>query len=211
MNMKKIVALILAVTLLAASVCAVADGAWSVRTSVSAMSIDRNARRAFSEAMEGYAGYAVRPLALLGTQVVAGVNYCFLGYGTAATSRPAGSLCKVYVYAGPDGRAELAGIREIPLKGAPASGWEISQSRRALKVEAAAKAALRQATEEMTGATYKPLLVLARAGSGQQGYALLCRRRMTDRRGSAGLSIVTLRRTGGRYAVRRAEALKVEK
>ena len=51
---KKIVALILTISLLATSVCAVADGGWSVKTTVSAMSIDKQARRALTKAMKEY-------------------------------------------------------------------------------------------------------------------------------------------------------------
>ena len=132
---KKIVALILTISLLATSVCAVADGGWSVKTTVSAMSIDKQARHALTKAMKEYTGYVLKPLALLGTQVVAGTNYCFLCYGSTVTQSPTHSLCKAYVYEGLDGKARITGIEEIALKGAPSSGWKLSNSKTAVKVE----------------------------------------------------------------------------
>ncbi len=209
MYIKRIIALILALSLLTTGVCAVADGGWSVKTSASAMAIDKQAKRALTKAIKDYAGYTLKPLALLGTQVVAGTNYCFLCYGQTVAQKPVRSLCKAYVYKDLKGKAKITGITEISMKGAPSSGWKISSSRKALKVEKRVKSALRQATAGLAGASYKPLLVLGRAKGKQEGYCLLCRYKRSDRRGSAGLGIVTLRKIKGKYAIRRIEELIV--
>lgn len=209
MYIKRIIALILALSLLTTGVCAVADGGWSVKTSASALTIDKQAKRALTKAMKEYTGYELKPLALLGTQMVAGMNYCFLCYGNTVTQKPVHSLCKAYVYEDLNGKAEITGIKEIPLKGAPSSGWKLSRSKKALKVKKRAISALRQATAGMSGATYKPLLVFGRAKSEQDGYCLLCRCKKSDRHGSTGLSIVILRKTKGKYAIRRIEELTV--
>ena len=206
---KKIVALILTISLLATSVCAVADGGWSVKTTVSAMSIDKQASRALTKAMKEYTGYVLKPLALLGTQVVAGTNYCFLCYGSTVTQSPTHSLCKAYVYEGLDGKARITGIEEIALKGAPSSGWKLSNSKTAVKVEKRAVSALKQATTKLVGAKYKPLLVLGRARNNKDGYCLLCSCKKSDKGGSTGLCIVILRKTKGKYVLRRVDDLIV--
>ena len=206
---KRIISLILVISLLAASVCAVADGGWSVKTTVSTMSIDKQARRALTKAMKQFTGYELKPLALLGTQVVAGTNYCFLCYGSTVTQRPSHSLCKAYVYESLDGKAKITGIEEIKLKDAPCTGWKLSRSKTALKVEKRARSALRQATADLVGATYRPLFVLGRAKDNKDGYCLLCSCKKSDRGGSTGLGIVVLRKTKGKYVIRRIDDLTV--
>ena len=206
---KRIVALILAIALLTTGVYALADGEWSVRTSVKGISNDKQARQALKKALKEYVGYDIKPLGLLGTQVVAGTNYCMLCYGSTITPKPAHALCKVYVYEDLDGKAEITGIEEIKLKNAPSCGWTLSNSKGKLKVENRVISSLRQATAKWVGATYKPLLVLGRARDGKDGYGLLCSRKVSDKGGSTGLCIVILRKTKGKYAIRRIDELTV--
>ena len=209
MVIRRIVALILAISLLATGVCAVADGDWSVKTSVREIANDRQARKALKDALKEYVGYYIKPLGLLGTQVAAGTNYCMLCYGSTVTRKPNRALCKVYVYEGLDGKAEITGIEEIKLKNAPSCGWTLSNSKGKLKVEKRVISALRQATAKLVGAAYNPLLVLGRAKNSKDGYGLLCSRKMSDKGGSTGLCIVILRKTKGKYAIRRIDDLTV--
>lgn len=44
--------------------------------------LSKGARKVFKKGAEKYVGYDLRPVALLGTQVVAGKNFKFLCYGT---------------------------------------------------------------------------------------------------------------------------------
>ena len=131
---KRIVAMILAIALLATGVWALADGEWTVRTSVKGISNDKQAKHALKNALKEYVGYDIKPLGLLGTQVVAGTNYCILCYGSTVTAKPAHALCKVYVYEALDGKAEITKIEEIKLKNAPSGGWKLSNSKGKLKV-----------------------------------------------------------------------------
>ena len=206
---KRIVALILAIALLATGVYAFADGEWSVRTSVKGISNDKQARQALKKALKEYVGYDIKPLGLLGTQVVAGTNYCLLCYGSTVTAKPAHALCKVYVHEALDGKAEITKIEEIKLKNAPSGGWKLSNSKGKLKVGKSVASTLRQATAKLVGATYSPLLVLGKARNNKDGYCLLCSGRKSDKSGSTGLCIVVLRKTKGKYVVRRIDDLAV--
>ena len=206
---KRIVAMILAIALLATGVWALADGEWTVRTSVKGISNDKQAKHALKNALKEYVGYDIKPLGLLGTQVVAGTNYCILCYGSTVTAKPAHALCKVYVYEALDGKAEITKIEEIKLKNAPSGGWKLSNSKGKLKVGKNVASTLKQATTKLVGATYKPLLLLGRARNNKDGYCLLCSGKKSDKGGSTGLCIVVLRKTKGKYAVRRIDDLTV--
>ena len=70
---------------------------------------------AFDKAQQGYAGVGFTPIALLGTQVVAGTNYKFLCDGTAAVQNPAAELYVVTVYEDPSGNAEISSAEAFDL------------------------------------------------------------------------------------------------
>ena len=105
--------------------------------------------------------------------------------------------------------AEITKIEEIKLKNAPSGGWKLSNSKGKLKVGKSVASTLKQATTKLVGATYKPLLLLGRARNNKDGYCLLCSGKKSDKGGSTGLCIVVLRKTKGKYAVRRIDDLTV--
>jgi predicted small lipoprotein YifL len=74
-----------------------------------------DAKAAFEKAMEGLDGVSYEPVALLGTQVVAGMNYCFLCEATvvAPEAKPYYSL--IYVYADLQDNAEVTKIIAMDL------------------------------------------------------------------------------------------------
>ncbi|MEM1204163.1 MAG: hypothetical protein AAGN66_13115 [Acidobacteriota bacterium] len=59
--------------------------------------IDAEAKKAFDQALEGLVGASYKPLAVA-TQVVAGLNYCFLCQGTLVTPGQQEFAAKVYVF-----------------------------------------------------------------------------------------------------------------
>ena len=59
--------------------------------------IPEEAKEAFDKAFEGFVGSKVEPFALLGTQVVKGVNYIFAAEVTSVTAEPETKVCLVTV------------------------------------------------------------------------------------------------------------------
>jgi hypothetical protein len=49
--------------------------------------LSKDVRAIFNQALRGYTTYQLRPIALLGRQIVAGVNYRFLCYGTGRKAK----------------------------------------------------------------------------------------------------------------------------
>lgn len=112
--MKKLTAVILALILAVCAVPALAlTGGWEL-SDVKA-DIPEEAYTAFSAAMEGFTGVSYEPVALLGTQVVAGINYSFLCKAQIVVPDAEPYYAIVCVYAGVDGTNEILGIAPLDL------------------------------------------------------------------------------------------------
>ena len=105
-----VLALVLCLSLCAASAETLAGG-WTLHDIHE--EIDETALAAFEKAFEGFAGVGYEPVALLATQVVAGVNYCFLCKATTVTYPPVESWAYVYIYADLEGGATITTIGAI--------------------------------------------------------------------------------------------------
>lgn len=68
---------------------------------------------AFQAATESTTGYVYKPIALLGSQVVAGMNYCLLCETTLAVPDAQPSYALVYFYDGVNGEKEILKVDEI--------------------------------------------------------------------------------------------------
>lgn len=75
--------------------------------------LPEDARAAFDKATAGLTGAAYTPVALLSTQVVAGTNYCILCQITPVVPDAVPAWNLVYIYADPEGNAEILNTWEI--------------------------------------------------------------------------------------------------
>ena len=115
--MKKLIALTLVVMMLASlAACArqqapaAVVGGW---TPAEGAEMTEEAQAAFDKAMEGLVGVNYTPLALLGTQLVAGTNYCLLCEAAVVYPGAEPYYALVYVYADLQGGAAIRDI--VPL------------------------------------------------------------------------------------------------
>lgn len=69
-----------------------------------------DALAALEQALEGFVGNSLVPVAYLGSQVVAGTNYAFLCHSTLVTEDPVTSMQLVFVYADLAGNASISNI-----------------------------------------------------------------------------------------------------
>ena len=94
-----------------------AVGAWAITepSGKAVMLPSEEAQAAFDKATEAYVGVSFQPIALLGTQIVAGTNYKILCYGTPSTSDPFTSLYVIDVYADLQGNAEITNADQLDL------------------------------------------------------------------------------------------------
>ena len=89
-----------------------AAGGWTVTEEAE---VPQEAAKALEQALEASGNNRVEPVALLGQQVVAGINYCILCRVTdhIPDARPEYSLA--YVYAGVDGTCDLLGMCDLDI------------------------------------------------------------------------------------------------
>lgn len=90
-------------------------GAWEVAIPSNAIVLPEDVNQAFAEAAENYADVTLSPMALLGTQVVAGTNYKILCQGTANTEDSQAALYVVDLYVDLKGNAELTSVQVFDL------------------------------------------------------------------------------------------------
>ena len=87
-------------------------GGWSAYTD-EPTEIPAEALDALNAALSGLEGCVYKPIALLGTQVVAGTNYCFLCETTVVVPDAQPSYALVYVFDGLEGEHELLRVQDI--------------------------------------------------------------------------------------------------
>ncbi len=111
--MKKLSVLLAAALILCLAFGACAEtlaGGWQLTEDPA---VTEEAAAAFETAMDGWVGVSYTPVALLATQVVAGVNYCLLCTSTTVTAQPVQGYALVYIYAALDGSAEVLDITAL--------------------------------------------------------------------------------------------------
>ena len=91
-----------------------AAGGWTVNAEDPTL-IPEEALEAFNKATEELVGCDYEPIALLGSQVVAGTNYCLLCKCTVVTPDAPVSYVLMYIYSGVDGTNEVLDIQDITL------------------------------------------------------------------------------------------------
>ena len=116
--MKKFVSLLMLAALLLSSfiIPSFAEepllGAWSANVD-HPTEIPQDVLDAFQAATESTTDYVYKPIALLGSQVVADMNYCLLCETTLAVPDAQPSYALVYFYDGVNGEKEILKVDEI--------------------------------------------------------------------------------------------------
>lgn len=116
--MKKLLAILIAV-MLAASVGSFAEapmaglvGGWNIPESAE---MTEDAQKAFDTALSELVGCRYEAVACLGTQVVAGINYCVLGKITPVYPNAVGHYALFYIYADLAGGATVTNIADLDI------------------------------------------------------------------------------------------------
>ena len=151
---------------------------------MTALPLPEDAQTAFDKALAGFTGSDVEPMALLGTQVVAGMNYAILCRVTPVTPDPIPSVQVVTVYADLSGGAKILSVVDLDIAALSekkdtegtatglAGGWTPAEMPVA-NLPAEAANAFTKAIEDLTGAGYDPTAVLATQLVSGTNYAIL--------------------------------------
>ena len=141
--------------------------------------IDETAQAAFDNAMETLLGVNYTPVALLGTQVVSGTNYCFLCEAAVVSPDAQPYYAVVKVYEDLEGKTEILEIASMTPYGevdenagtaeAMPGSWTVPED------DEAGFAAFEKAAEGLVGASHTPIRVLGTQLVSGNNYCLLCR------------------------------------
>lgn len=110
-------------------------GAWSVNKDNFSPKKNKEAMKAFKLATNNRVGYDYKVISVLGSQVVAGMNYSYLCQGKVLDSQGHVKYLIVNVYQDLTGKAEITGTREL-IPGASEQvpgGWSYNEGKAELK------------------------------------------------------------------------------
>lgn len=161
-------------------------GGWNVGIAAGA-ALPEEVQKRFDTALLDYEGMTFRPIALLGSQVVAGTNYSILCMGAPVIPNPVPSLKIVTLYADLQGGAKIIYVKDFNIgdyntgeKNGSTSdtivpgGWSVSYEPACELTEVAAEA-FAGATEGIIGVSYDPLAVVGNQVVAGMNYAYICR------------------------------------
>lgn len=180
-----------------------AAGGWSVNNDFGDAQIPEDAQSALEKALESYDGAKLEPVALLGSQIVAGTNYALLCRNTMVTANPVTKLSVVYVYKDLGGNAEILNVKDLNIpdytgEGSvdfdPAEltgGWKVYTEYSA-KLPDTVQEAFDEALSGLTGVGYNPVAYLGSQVVAGANYAVLCTASTVTAEPSTALAVVII-------------------
>lgn len=192
--MKKILAVILAFLFLFTAGTAFADGTPMLAggwTAAEDHALTEETAAIFNKAFEGLAGAGYEPIALLGTQVVAGINYKFFAKQTIVTAEPVISYGIVTVYVDLEGNASftdyvpvIAEAEEALCGGyAPVDDWTVTEEISGM---------IANALEGLTGAGYEGIAVIGTQVVAGLNYQILAKQTLVTAEPVVNYGVLTI-------------------
>ncbi|MBQ8962518.1 MAG: hypothetical protein IJV04_09780 [Lachnospiraceae bacterium] len=110
--MKRFLILFLLIVLSASAIAEPLAGGWE-NVPHESVELPEDAQAAFDKALEGLVGAEYIPVALMSTQVVAGMNYCILCQIMPVVPDAATTWALVYIYADLQGNAKITNVYDL--------------------------------------------------------------------------------------------------
>jgi len=172
------------------------DGGWEANQGELPLDKDPDAKAAFEKATEGLTGYQYEPIALLGSQVVAGTNYCILCKGAPVVPDAKSTYLLVYIYADLSGGAEITDTKDFSESSDSGEevtgGLEMNQGKPSVEQNADVKAAFDKALDGLVGCKYETVAYIGSQVVAGTNYVIVCRTTPVVPDATAGFSLVTV-------------------
>lgn len=151
-------------------------GGWEVNTGSTSISKNAAAKAAFKKATAELLGVSYQPIAVLGTQVVAGTKYAILCKATPVIPDAAPDITIMYIYENIDGTVDIDGFQTV-ISGGDKGGFKANTGKFTIKNKKnkAVYSAYKKAMKELVGVDYKPVLYLGKQTKSGSSYMILCR------------------------------------
>ncbi|MBR3248255.1 MAG: hypothetical protein IKG03_07655 [Clostridiales bacterium] len=155
----------------------IGTGSWEI---VGSSEITDALKKIFADATGELDGYFYEPVALLGTQLVSGTNYCFLCRSAVTAHDAADPLMLTYIYVDTQGKASFLKDDSLLLPGAGTSsdnapvpgGWSNADSP---EITEDVKKVLDKASETLTGVSYEAVAYAGSQVVAGTNHAILCK------------------------------------
>lgn len=189
-------------------------GGWSINKGHFSPEENKDAMKAFHKAINGLTGYYYEVVAVLGSQVVAGTNYAYLGRGNVVVPDAEPTYLILYVYENLIGKARILGSQSIftgDLEGV-SGDFSLNTGKTELQENAAVSAAFEKAVANLAGVSYEPIAYLGLQAVDGEGptYAVLCLEKVGKDSTQTKLSIVTVYGDlGGKAKIRSTEDVEL--
>lgn len=179
-------------------------GGWTVNAEAVTPVIPDEAKEAFDAAMEGLDGVGYEPIAYLGSQVVAGVNYGFLCRAKVVSPDAQASLCTVKVYRDLEGNASILDIKDIAISDYTANGdvsfnpaelaggWSLPEDLEPAALPDDVQTAFDAAFAGFSGVGYHPLAYLGSQVVAGRNFAILCNATSVTAEPQSALAVVVI-------------------
>lgn len=151
-------------------------GGWEVNTGSTSISKNAAAKAAFKKATAELLGVSYQPIAVLGTQVVAGTKYAILCKATPVIPDAVPDITIMYIYENVDGTVDIDGFQTV-ISGGDKGGFKANTGKFTIKNKKnkAVYSAYKKAMKELVGVDYKPVLYLGKQTKSGSSYMILCR------------------------------------
>ena len=163
------------------------EGGWELADSPV---ITPDIQSVLDRAMERFSGARLEPIAYIGSQVVAGSNYCLLCKMTPEEQDAEAAYTIVYLYEDLEGRVEITDFLnsavEVPEEGLM-GGWSMPETP---ELTEEACAALDIAVQELAGVAYTPVALVGTQVVAGMNYCILCQTRSDVPGEPSGFSLV---------------------
>lgn len=177
------------------------DGGWTETSTIEKANIDATAQKAFAAAKKSYTEMDLEPIALLGTQAVAGTNYMFLARN--ASNEKETELKVVVVYKDLEKESKITKVTDFDYKNYAsknielsdeqlAGGWNVNSVDPEVKLEKDVQEAFDNALKGFTGSGYKPIALLGTQVVAGTNYAVLCLGTTTSKNPVNTINVLTI-------------------
>lgn len=179
------------------------SGGWGIAENEACV-LPEKVQTAFDKAAERFTGNALKPVAYVASQVVAGTNYMILCEAETVTAEPVTSYQIAIVYADLSGNGELTNVTDFEIAaytdgnstevGAEqlTGGWSVPEDAAGAAIPEEAKTVFLKATEGFTGSSMEPLALLGTQVVAGTNYAFLCKTTLTTPEPVTGIQVVTV-------------------
>ena len=168
-------------------------GAWTINHQQNKAKLPENVEKAFNKAIENHTKSTLEPVAYIGSQVVAGMNYMILCQDLPEGQEPEASYKIAIIYADLEGNAELTSLNDFDYvkytegegkksKGGLSGGWYAASEAVGSEIPENVMNAYGKATEAVCW-EWAEVDLLAYLGSqvvSGTNYAILCHGKLTE-------------------------------